>query len=229
MKREKQPEMTTRHLYIWSVGSHSESNRQYDEETEQLSDDLVGVTGKVADLTKAASNNGRGISLFTDETQTKYKDLVDYLGEVSDVMDEISAKNKQELLELLFGKNRANAGAALLTNYKQVYKVIETINESSGSAEREMNTMAESITFKVNEFKETLTDLGKTIFTQDFLKDIVNTGTSVVDILDKIIDKIGIIPTILAGISITKAFKNVGEPLNTPVYAQPQFIYVHRM
>ena len=203
--------------------------RGYDEETEQLSDDLVGVTGKVADLTKAASNNGRGISLFTDETQTKYKDLVDYLGEVSDVMDEISAKNKQELLELLFGKNRANAGAALLTNYKQVYKVIETINESSGSAEREMNTMSESITFKVNEFKETLTDLGKTIFTQNFLKDIVNTGTSVVDVLDKIINKIGIIPTILAGISITKAFKNVGEPLNTPVYAQPQFIYVHRM
>lgn len=132
------------------------------------------------------------------------------MGEVSDVMDEISAKNKQELLELLFGKNRANAGAALLTNYKQVYKVIETINESSGSAEREMNTMSESITFKVNEFKETLTDLGKTIFTQNFLKDIVNTGTSVVDVLDKIIDKIGIIPTILAGISITKAFKNVG-------------------
>ena len=203
--------------------------RGYDEETEQLSDDLVGVTGKVADLTKAASNNGRGISLFTDGTQTKYKDLVDYLGEVSDVMDEISAKNKQELLELLFGKNRANAGAALLTNYKQVYKVIETINESSGSAEREMNTMSESITFKVNEFKETLTDLGKTIFTQNFLKDIVNTGTSVVDVLDKIIDKIGIIPTILAGISTTMAFKNVGEPLNTPVYAQPQFIYVHRM
>ena len=203
--------------------------RGYDEETEQLSDDLVGVTGKVADLTKAASNNGRGISLFTDETQTKYKDLVDYLGEVSDVMDEISAKNKQELLELLFGKNRANAGAALLTNYKQVYKVIETINESSGSAEREMNTMSESITFKVNEFKETLTDLGKTIFTQNFLKDIVNTGTSVIDVLDKIIDKIGIIPTILAGISISMAFKNVGELLNTPVYAQPQFIYVHRM
>lgn len=125
-------------------------------------------------------------------------------------MDEISAKNKQELLELLFGKNRANAGAALLTNYKQVYKVIETINKSSGSAEREMNTMAESITFKVNEFKETLTDLGKTIFTQNFLKDIVNTGTSVVDVLDKIIDKIGIIPTILAGISTAMAFKNVG-------------------
>ena len=58
--------------------------RGYDEETEQLSDDLVGVTGKVADLTKAASNNGRGISLFTDETQTKYKDLVDYLGEYYD-------------------------------------------------------------------------------------------------------------------------------------------------
>ena len=85
--------------------------RGYDEETEQLSEDLVGVTGKVADLTKAASNNGRGISLFTDESQTQYKDLVVYFGEIADVMDEISQKDKQELLELV-----SNSDVTLMEN-----------------------------------------------------------------------------------------------------------------
>ena len=70
---------------------------------------------------------------------------------------------------------------------------------------------------------------GYAVFENDFLKSLVDSGTKFVNILENIINKIGIIPTILAGISITKAFKNVGEPLNTPVYAQPQFIYVHRM
>lgn len=82
--------------------------RGYDEETEQLSDDLVDVTGKVADLTKVASNGGHGISLFTDASQTEYKSLVTYLGEISDIWDELDQKSQNELLDKLFGKNRAN-------------------------------------------------------------------------------------------------------------------------
>ena len=82
--------------------------RGYDEETEQLSDDLVDVTGKVADLTKVASNNGHGISLFTDASQTQYKSLVTYLGEISDIWDELDQKSQNALLDKLFGKNRAN-------------------------------------------------------------------------------------------------------------------------
>lgn len=184
--------------------------RGYDEETEQLSEDLVGVTGKVADLTKTASNNGKGISLFTDETQTQYKDLVDYLGEIYGILDEISAKDKQELLELLFGKNRANAGAALLTNFDQVYNVIETIKDSSGSAEREMSTMMESISYKINQFKESLVGLGQTIFEQDALKWLIDRGTDIIEGLDDIIERFGVLPTLLGSIAAVNAFKNVG-------------------
>lgn len=203
--------------------------RGYDEETEQLSEDLVGVTGKVADLTKTASNNGKGISLFTDETQTQYKDLVDYLGEIYGILDEISAKDKQELLELLFGKNRANAGAALLTNYDQVYNVIETIKGSSGSAEREMSTMMDSINYKANQFKETLVGIAQGLFNQDFMKSMVDSGTRVLTVFEdltpsisfileqfaallefvtKLADAIGGIPLLIAGIGL----KNVGSP-----------------
>lgn len=82
--------------------------RGYNEETEQLDESLVNLTGDVIDLTKAASNDFKGISLFTDETQTEYKDIYDYLKEIAGVIDEIDAKSKQELIEKLFGKNRSN-------------------------------------------------------------------------------------------------------------------------
>ena len=81
--------------------------RGYDEETEQLSDDLVNVKGEVADLTKTAKNT-QGISLFTDASQKNYKQMVQYLGEIADEWDQISEKNQTELLQKLFGKNRAN-------------------------------------------------------------------------------------------------------------------------
>lgn len=81
--------------------------RGYDEETNQLSDDLVNVTGEVADLTKT-TKNAQGISLFTDASQEHYKSMVQYLGEIADEWDLISEKNQTELLQKLFGKNRAN-------------------------------------------------------------------------------------------------------------------------
>lgn len=82
--------------------------RGYDEETGELSEDLANITGEVINLTKVASNGGKGVSLFTDETQTEYKSIYKYLGEIADIYDEIDAKSQQELLDLLFGKNRAN-------------------------------------------------------------------------------------------------------------------------
>ena len=81
--------------------------RGYDEETNQLSDDLVNVTGEVADLTKT-TKNAQGISLFTDASQEHYKSMVQYIGEIYDEWDLISEKNQTELLQKLFGKNRAN-------------------------------------------------------------------------------------------------------------------------
>ena len=69
--------------------------RGYDEETEQLSDDLVNVTGEVADLTKTAQDS-QGVSLFTDATQEHYRSMVEYLGDIADRWDQISEKNQTE-------------------------------------------------------------------------------------------------------------------------------------
>lgn len=69
--------------------------RGYDEETNQLSDDLVNVTGEVADLTKTAQDS-QGVSLFTDATQEHYRSMVEYLGDIADRWNQISEKNQTE-------------------------------------------------------------------------------------------------------------------------------------
>lgn len=206
--------------------------RGYDESTEELSDDLVDITGKVIDLTKAASNDYKGVSLFTDETQEHYKSIYDYLVQIADVYDELSEKNQQELLEKLFGKYQAQAGAAILSNIqaaKDVMNVIE--NESAGSADREMGVIKDSVDYAKNELTETLTGIAQSSITRDFEKTILQSLTRVLDVLgdassplngvlttvssifevvSKLVEKIGLIPTIIAGISAKKLFQNIG-------------------
>ena len=101
--------MTNRHITYGQQPGMVKVTDQYDEETEQLSQDLISLKGEVVDLTKTASNNYQGISLFTDASQTEYKSTYTYLKEISGVIDELDAKSKQKLLEDLFGKTRANA------------------------------------------------------------------------------------------------------------------------
>ena len=96
MKREKQPEMTTR-LFQQVI----KVTDQYDEETEELSDDLQNISGDIADLTKTSKN--APISIFTDATKTEYKSTYQILKEISEIWDELTDKQQAELLEKLGG------------------------------------------------------------------------------------------------------------------------------
>lgn len=126
--------------------------RGYDEETEELSEDLVNLKGKVVDLTKTAKHT-QGISLFTDASQTHYKSMVQYLGEISEIWDEIDEKSRTELLDKLFGKRGASVGSAIIGNFDQVKKALAEMETAAGSAESEMDIIRDSVEFKLNELK----------------------------------------------------------------------------
>lgn len=205
--------MTNRHNYIMVSKRlfHAESNKLYDEETEQLSEDLANISGEVVDLTKTASNVN-GISLFTDETQTEYKSIYEYLQEISEIYDELGAKQKQELMEKLFGKQRASVGSAILSNFEAAEKAMTTMQDSTGSAEKEMETIAQSLTFKLNNLKETGTGIIQDIFKKEEIGSTVDGLTSILTVIGNIIDKVGVLPTLMTGISAALSFKNIGIP-----------------
>lgn len=69
--------------------------RGYDEETEEYSEDVAILTGKIADLTKTASNPA-GVSLFTDETKETYKSTADILRDISEIYDELTDKQQAD-------------------------------------------------------------------------------------------------------------------------------------
>lgn len=96
MKREKQPEMTTRLL-----SQVIKVTDQYDEETEELSDDLKTISGDIYDLTRV--NGGEGITIFSDAAKTTYKSTYQILKEIAGVWDELTDKQQADLLEKLGG------------------------------------------------------------------------------------------------------------------------------
>lgn len=102
-----------------------------DEETEEYSEDVAILTGKIADLTKTASNPA-GISIFTDETRTQYKSTLDIILDISEVYDELNEKQQAALREALGGKRQGQMIAALIRNSDQIRESLELMENSEG-------------------------------------------------------------------------------------------------
>lgn len=96
--------------------------------------------------------------------------------------------------------------------------------EAENSAFEEAMKTANSWEGKLNELSNTWTDFVNGLVTSDTAKGVIDFLTTIIKNIDKLRDSIGTIPTLLGSIATVGAFKNVGELLNTPVYAQPQHI-----
>lgn len=122
-------------------------------------------------------------------------------------------------------KQRGNTITALLTNMSQADKIVNDSIGSAGSAMSEYEKYLDSIQGRVQGFQTSIENLSATLINGDLVKFGITSGTQIIDVLDNLISKFGVletfIPTVMAGLS----FKNVGKQLlKMPTYAQPQTI-----
>ena len=122
-----------------------------------------------------------------------YKDIYTILDDISKVWDSLTDKEHATLTETLFGKHRANIGSAIISNFEQARKAIETMENADGGAMAEMEVIMDSISYKTNTFKETLVGIAQNSFSQDFLKSMVDSGTRVLNVFDDLSPSISFI------------------------------------
>ena len=194
--------------------------RAMDEETGEFDDTLQTISGDIYELTHGQ------VSIMQDANT--YKDIYTILDDISKVWDSLTDKEHATLTETLFGKHRANIGSAIISNFEQARKAIETMKNADGGAMAEMEVIMDSISYKTNTFKETLVGIAQSSFSQDFLKSMVDSGTRILNVfadlapslsfileqfatllelVTKLADTIGGIPTLMLGIGL----KNVGN------------------
>ena len=176
--------------------------RGMNEETEQLDDGLVNIKGDVYELT-----NGK-VSIMEDPDT--YKSTTQILREVANIWDELSDKSQANLLEKLFGKTRAQVGAAILSNFDQVEKALEVMSNSAGNADKEMGIITDSLEYKLNALKETFTGIWQNLFQREDMGAVIDGLTSILGVIDTVTEHLGLFKTALLGFSIASIIKNFG-------------------
>nr|DAT70382.1 MAG TPA: minor tail protein [Caudoviricetes sp.] len=187
--------------------------RGYDENSEdgfeQTDEELKNITGDLIDLTKTAEHT-QGVSIFKEGSTTEFKSLVDYFGEIHDIWDEMSQKQQNDFLQKAFGKTQAQAGSALIQNYDAVKASLAEIDESAGSADKEMSTVEQTLSYKINALKETWVGCAQQILDRGDLGIAISGLNGVSKVITGLIDNVGLLKTAAMGVAAALSFNNVG-------------------
>lgn len=174
--------------------------RGISEEGEEVDGTLQNIKSDLYDLT--------GVSIMQDANT--YKSTYQILKEISDVWDNLTDKKRAEALELMFGKHRANIGAAVLSNFSAAEKAMDDMANSAGSADAELSIAMDSIEYKLNRLSETGTGIAQNLFNTEDMKRVLDFVNLLADGLDKITGFLGLFPTVGAGLGAFLGIKDVG-------------------
>lgn len=193
-------------------------------ELEELGEDVEGIES-VSKIQTHLLNLTKGkVNIFDDLDPTKFKSTFEIFKDIANVYDSLKETDQADLLETVAGKHQANRIAALLESFKsgQVDSALNDAMNSEGSAQTEQDRWMTSLDAKINQFNAAKESFANTLIDSDFLKGIVDFGTSGISVLDDLISKFGslntIVATVAAGLSM---FKNVGGDRDYISYQLP--------
>lgn len=158
-------------------------------EIEQMGESTDGMaesTSKLRDQIKALTNvTGKGgFDIMSDDDT--FKSTYEIIQGIARVWGQMNNIDQAALLELISGKNRAQGAAALLNNFSQAEKVLETSINSAGSAIEENEKYLDSIQGKLTLLSAKWQETWNHAISSDLLKYLIEIGTNLLDIVDKI-------------------------------------------
>ena len=170
----------------------------------------------IKDYTAVASNNYKGVDILDENGN--YKNTYQILLSIAKVYKEIQEQDKKlgtnhatAIVEELAGKNRSNIASAILQAPEMLESVKKSSEEAFGSAEEELSKFLDSIEGKSQQLANKAQKFWYVLIDSDVIKDGIDFLTNALDLLTKIVGKIGIIPELGAGIGAVLSINNVGR------------------
>lgn len=168
-------------------------------EAEEAGESTDGMANSVSELRdELFALTGGKVDIQIDEDS--FKSTYQIMKELSGVWGELTDISQANILELIGGKRSSNVVMSLLENFNVAEEVMENTANAAGSALEENEKYLNSIEGKIAQFKATFQELSTTLIDSEFVKNIVELGTGLLNILNavaKVIDAVGGLNTVL--------------------------------
>lgn len=185
-------------------------------ELEQAGLDTDGMAESVAKLReeiKALS----GVDIMIDDNN--FKSTFDILDELSVKWKDLTDIQRASVTELIAGKRNGNLVSALMQNFDIARTTLNTaINESEGSAERELANWQQGIQYSIDKFQASFQQLSMTTLNSNFLKGLIDGGTTALEVITQLIDQFGLLQIAISGLALGKGITTFASNFDKSAY-----------
>lgn len=178
-------------------------------ELEDAGESADGCANSVSEL-RSELKSLTGVDIMIDNKS--FKSTYQILKELSQVWDKLSDVTQANVTEMIGGKRNANAISAILNNFDVAESAMESAANSAGTAWEENSVWMDSIQGRLAQLDASFQVLSQDVLSSGLLKTGVSFLTSIVKLLDKIINLTGALP---AGLGITAFATQLGKPKMT--------------
>lgn len=171
--------------------------------------EVDGMANSVSEL-RSELKSLTGVDIMLDSKN--FKSTYQVMKELSQVWSGLSDITQANVTEMIGGKRNANAVSAILNNFDVAESAMESAANSAGTAWEENSVWLDSIQGRLGQLDASFQVLSQDVLSSDLVKTGVSFLTSIVKLLDKIINLTGALP---AGLGIAAFATQLGKPKMT--------------
>ena len=169
----------------------------------ESTDDLATSTSKLRKELKGLT----GVDIMLNENT--FKDPFEIFDELNKVWDKLSDTSQANVLEKLAGKTRSSVVAGLIKNMETARQVVETAQDSEGSAYRENERHLESIQGHIDVLTSKWEEFWAKPINRDFINGFLDLASGALELANNLG---GVKTTLTSIVSLVASLKGVGRP-----------------
>ena len=154
---------------------------------------------------------GRGVKITEGG---EYRSTYAILRDIASIWDQLSTMERAGIAEQLSGTRQQNVFYSIIEQFREAEKAMDAMSDSGGALQEAFDIRLSSIQSHVNQLKAAFDELSVSFLDSDFAKGAVDALRTILELLTKVIDKIGVGGLIGGIIGLTVAFKALTGTMN---------------
>ena len=137
----------------------------------------------------------------------EYRKTYDIIKDIAAVWKDMNSMQQSAVVEALAGTRQQNIFASLMTQFGEAEEAVERMNDSTGELSETYGIYLDSIEAHTKRLQAAFDELSMDFVNSDPAKAAVDILTKVVEVLDTLVEKVGVVNTALATVAGGAFFK----------------------
>lgn len=177
-------------------------------ELEDMGEDADGAAESITELQQKVKGL-TGVDIMSDADT--FRDTYSVLKDISKVWNDITDKERADVIRLMAGTRQSAAFSSLMLNFSTAEEVMNAAADAEGSAMEEHAKWMDSIAAKQQQFTANFEALSNAVLNSSLVKFTYDAGSGILGFLTAITEKLGVLPMLMTAASgILSAKSNFG-------------------